>query len=352
MSLASSPPSETSYEVPACDINAPFSLQDKEKRWLTLYPLLLERGYRLPPRYRPGWIGSWIRDGVPIDAVDPIKYEDAFDRTLCVSGAVDAERVSDGKTVAIKIAFSLREAEAELPILRYFSQPELVNHPLNHCVPLLDTFRLQMGTEELVIIVEPFVGSPAHPLLIVGVECLPYVRQMLEALYFMHMHNTAHRDIFVWNIAMDSSRLFPRGYNPLNDRPKGNILKAFPKSGVDFVETPGSRDRIDLDPDDVKYYFLDFDASIQFASPEERQLVARGVRRLNAAPEEGEDGKSPCDPFPIDVYSLGQYFLYDEAFADIDKTVCVLNDFVMRPHFARATGSGSTALAVFLDDTG
>jgi hypothetical protein len=33
-----------------------------EEIWVTLYPFLLSRGYKLRPRYHPGWIPSWTGD--------------------------------------------------------------------------------------------------------------------------------------------------------------------------------------------------------------------------------------------------------------------------------------------------
>lgn len=34
-------------------------LTDVEKEWCEIEPWLEEHGYRLRPRYRPGWIPSW-----------------------------------------------------------------------------------------------------------------------------------------------------------------------------------------------------------------------------------------------------------------------------------------------------
>ena len=37
-------------------------LSDFEMRWRDEQPMLEQRGYALRPRYRPGWVASWVKD--------------------------------------------------------------------------------------------------------------------------------------------------------------------------------------------------------------------------------------------------------------------------------------------------
>jgi hypothetical protein len=56
----------------AQDENAPYGHTNYEKVWVHLQPYLEEKGYTLRPRYRPGWIGSWVGK-----KVDPQTCEDS-----------------------------------------------------------------------------------------------------------------------------------------------------------------------------------------------------------------------------------------------------------------------------------
>jgi hypothetical protein len=52
---------------------APEKLWDAEKRWVSLQPYLLSKGYELRPRYRPDWVPSWTLTGA-----DPDDCEDSL----------------------------------------------------------------------------------------------------------------------------------------------------------------------------------------------------------------------------------------------------------------------------------
>lgn len=41
-------------------------LFEYEEIWVTLYPFLLSRGYKLRQRYHPEWIPSWTGDADPL----------------------------------------------------------------------------------------------------------------------------------------------------------------------------------------------------------------------------------------------------------------------------------------------
>lgn len=49
-----------------------YGLDSEEIFWRDLHPFLRERGYRLRPRYIPGWTPSWIGTDI-----NPIHMEDS-----------------------------------------------------------------------------------------------------------------------------------------------------------------------------------------------------------------------------------------------------------------------------------
>ena len=63
----------------------PLQLNESEKWWRDRYNMLERRGYRLLPRYSPGWKPSWIKpyDSDPEETAmkarcKPDKYEDKY----------------------------------------------------------------------------------------------------------------------------------------------------------------------------------------------------------------------------------------------------------------------------------
>lgn len=49
------------------DPHYPLGLTNEEKQWSDLHPYIERRGYQLRSRYRPGWVGSWIKEGLTTD---------------------------------------------------------------------------------------------------------------------------------------------------------------------------------------------------------------------------------------------------------------------------------------------
>lgn len=63
-------------------------LHPYEKRWVDRQPWLLQRGYELRPRFRPGWAPSWRRLAwMPSWAqwgyFDPFEREDSLSLDVC-----------------------------------------------------------------------------------------------------------------------------------------------------------------------------------------------------------------------------------------------------------------------------
>ena len=59
-------------------------LNPSEQFWAGLQPWFETRGYKLRPRYRPGWVASWLKN--PVDNLDPFDCEDWIVSTsVCIS---------------------------------------------------------------------------------------------------------------------------------------------------------------------------------------------------------------------------------------------------------------------------
>lgn len=142
-----------------------FDLTPREVFWRDLYDDLLERGYRLRPRYKPGWTPPWIGTDIY-----PIKCEDSLTIGVrahavhtcdaCLSlqfpGVIDARRESDNTLVAIKWCPRDEDLKSELDVSRFLSSEQLRSDPRNHCNPLLDSFP-HPGNLDGVFLVSPWL---------------------------------------------------------------------------------------------------------------------------------------------------------------------------------------------------
>lgn len=88
----------------------------------------------------------------------------------------------------------------------------------------------------------------------------------------------------------------------------------------------------------VKYYFIDFDESVRFASASARHLVTRRGGQDESVPE--EDGEEPLDPFKLDIYCIGNLILIhllnvrpvvDRSWKTIDSSKAYKNLEFIRP---------------------
>ncbi|KAG8898377.1 hypothetical protein FRB99_007486 [Tulasnella sp. 403] len=257
-------------------------LLSSETVWPGRYEFLLAKGYRLRPRYRPGWKASWLDKpgALPIFSEDWI----CNDR----EHILDAERTSDGRPVFIK---HIPKDSPEIPIGQYLSSEELRRDPRNHACPLLDVLEDE-NDQDNVIIVAPLLRPVTSPSPASVKECVEMVGQTLEGLAFLHERKIAHRDCALGNIMMDGRGLFPKGWHPQSP-------DSFP-SGRAMSNTEPSRTAAG----GVRYYFIDFGISTR---DQEKTLGFDGQIR---APELSSD--IPYDPYKLDVYVLGK--AYEQLF--------------------------------------
>ncbi|KAF7315847.1 Protein kinase domain-containing protein [Mycena indigotica] len=242
-------------------------------------------GYRLRPRFRPDWVPSWHAD--PRKAPFRIICEDAW--SPFAQTTVDAVRIRDKADVFLKTVNLVRHPH-EVEIGRFLTS--LGPQRENHCVPILEILE-PPDSSGTVILVMPLLRSYDSPKFDTFGEVVEMFRQLFEGMQFMHKHDVAHRDAHCLNIMMDGARLFPHGFHPDHQHLK-------PDKYSDASHT--TRTWIP-----VKYYFVDFGISRRYASAQrEGELWEPIIRSGDKSPPE-HDGMVSADPFPTDVYLLGNF---------------------------------------------
>ncbi|KAJ3508540.1 hypothetical protein NMY22_g16577 [Coprinellus aureogranulatus] len=212
---------------------------------------------------------------------------------------MDATRVKDQSQVMLK---RLRRDGADPPeeaeIMQYFSSAALSAAEENHCIPLLAC--LEPPDDEVhVILVMPVLRPYHDPDFETVGEGLDFIRQMLEGFTFLHQHRVAHRDIRSENLMMDASGIYTEKWYPWDiDRRLDYTGRISPR----FTRTERP----------PKYYIIDYGFSKQYSAddmpPSELPMLATD----QTVPEfQGPGANEPCDPFPVDVYTLGNLIRTD-----------------------------------------
>ncbi|KIO26861.1 hypothetical protein M407DRAFT_23919 [Tulasnella calospora MUT 4182] len=255
-----------------------------ETPWVGRFDFLKRSGYLLRPRYRPDWVAPW--------KLKPGLYSSDFEEGIVCSrpSLMDAQRLSDGKTVFLK---HTRKDSPEIAIGEYFSSEPLRSDPRNHCLPVLEVLKNEDDPDH-VILVLPWLRRLDAPEPASVRECVDFVQQTLEGLVFMHEHKVAHRDCAWGNVMMDGRRLYPNGWHPQqwSFYPNGKVMR-----GVDPSRTAVGG---------VRYYFIDFGISTK------DQDEVLGIHGQELSPELSDT--VPYNPYKLDVYILGmayQHFLIE-----------------------------------------
>ena len=98
-------------------------------------------------------------------------------------------------------------------------------------------------------------------------------------------------DIAVQNIMMDARPLYPEGYHP--------VRQNYTPDGMYTISPLSRTDR------PVRYYYIDFGLSVQFA-PGAAPYVVGDVGRDTDVPELSDS--VPYDAFKVDIFALGNLF--------------------------------------------
>ncbi|KAI0078460.1 hypothetical protein K474DRAFT_1745053 [Panus rudis PR-1116 ss-1] len=258
--------------------NRPRSKHTETEEWWKLrQPFLESRGYRLRPRYCPGWIPSWRVTGD-----DPDHREDGVLPTNLET--MDATRISDGKVVIIK-RFDTSFHPSEISISTFLSL--LQSDPENHCVPVYDVLRDPFH-KDLAMLVMPLLRRPDYPPFKSVGEALECIRQLLVGLRFMHRHLVAHRDCTWTNVMMDASPMYPESFHP--------------QAQSRTPDLKGKAKHYNRTSHPVKYYFVNFGISVKYQSSD-KPLAYPALSDDTSVPENKLN--RPLDPFAVDVYIIG-----------------------------------------------
>ncbi|OCB91920.1 hypothetical protein A7U60_g788 [Sanghuangporus baumii] len=258
-----------------------YDLMRSEIVWRDRQKMLEQHGYLLRPRFRPGWEPSWLKTNK-----DPLLCEDSLFNP--VPKLIDAIRISDGMKVVIK---AVRRDSTETSIGIFLSSPDLAKDPRNHCVPILDVIRDE-SAPNLEFLVMPLLRPFNKPPFFSVDEMLDFMKQVLEGLVFMHSVGVAHRDCSDMNIMFDGAGMYPNGFHASVWNLDERGIPTYPRRRRDVQS--------------VRYYFTDFGLSSRFLDGEPH--VVTGMSGLDKEVPELQLPLNRYDPFPVDVFILGNVF--------------------------------------------
>ncbi|KAJ7151754.1 kinase-like domain-containing protein [Mycena crocata] len=256
-------------------------LQETEHFWLNHRDWLGEKGYVLRARYQEGWVPSWLASKKYV-----LNCEDAM--THGRGNVMDATRVEDGKFVMLK---KIRKEvdSSEVEIATWFSAEPQRSDPENHCVPIFEV--LQTSDPAVQLIVMPLLTRYDKPRFDTIGEAVSFFRQIFRGLKYMHKQNVAHRDCSGLNIMMDASQIFTKPFHPAD----WTMKRDFSGRTVPLSRTQHP----------VKYYITDFGFSTKYKAEDRPPLETPMAGADPTVPEFQQDDAPDCDPFPVDVYYIG-----------------------------------------------
>ncbi|KAH9033889.1 kinase-like domain-containing protein [Lactarius pseudohatsudake] len=257
----------------------PGELDRREAWWAERQEALEAAGYMLRSRYHPGWIPSWRgTDKFYLDVEDG--------QIIRMRLGMDATRISDGRPVVLKRLLA-EEGPYELRINKLFSTEPLASDPRNHCVRLLDVIQLPGDPP---ILVHPMLRRHYDPPFRTIGEFVTFFAQICEGVKFMHENHVAHRDCTSENIMLDPSGMYPKSFHP-----------ADPRKSKDFRQKVKGYSRTRRP---TRYLLIDFGLSRHY-DPAKGPPLDKPLRGGDKSAPEHRDRETPRDPFPTDVYYLG-----------------------------------------------
>jgi hypothetical protein len=225
----------------------------------------------------------------------------------------------------------IREGPYELQINRLFSTEPLYSNPRNHCVHLLDVIELP---NEPPILVHPLLRPYHKPPLRTFGEFVTFFAQICEVcllcLYMARIGSlnlqgcsiyarksccpsvcsrsilsfprgsilTYARDCTHGNIMLDPSNMYPGSFHPV----RMSRSKDFRHKAKAYSRTRRPS----------RYLLIDFGLSRHY-DPANGPPLDKPLRGGDKSAPEHQDGKALCNPFPTDVYYLGnlvrEYFM-------------------------------------------
>ncbi|EJD41714.1 hypothetical protein AURDEDRAFT_68349 [Auricularia subglabra TFB-10046 SS5] len=277
-----------------------FKLTAGERFWRDVQPYLLQKGYRLRPRYTPGWTAPWV--GTDIHSR---RFEEAI--VLRVRPSIlHARCEADGMTVAIKWIPKRYANRNEVDILAFLSSPEMQADARNHCYPLLDSFPHPTDPNGVFMVTPWLFDFTLMPLNHVNevVDDASVVRGAHRDV--SRIVPMAHLDCTQFNILQDARPAFPA------QQPHPQWITVSTDRRTRLKPLPRSQ----CEPR-IRYYFIDFGISVRCEGPGPHRVTG-SMGRDPTAPELSDTVL--YDPFKLDVYILGNFFLqsYAQEYSNID----------------------------------
>ncbi|KAH7907078.1 hypothetical protein BJ138DRAFT_1015103 [Hygrophoropsis aurantiaca] len=269
-----------------------------EMWWCNHYEWLKSCGYLLRPRYATDWVPSW--QGTK---KSPRRCEDAV--VPSYNHLIDATRISDGKFVILKIVKQSRHP-FEADIGRFFMSKPLASDLNNHCVPIYDVLSVPQD-EDRIILVMPLLRPYSNPPFDALSEVIDCIRQLFTGLQFMHTHRVAHRDCMNLNILMDATSLYKEPFHPFRLEWRRD-LSGYAKHYTRTRCRP-------------KYYFIDFGISRRYDLSDTSPLELPILGGDKTVPE-FQDSIEPRNPFPTDIYYIGNFLREDFIQVYLLSTIC------------------------------
>ncbi|KAF6757918.1 kinase-like domain-containing protein [Ephemerocybe angulata] len=253
-----------------------------EVYWRDKYEWLLNLGYQLRPRYRPGWIPSW--------KLNPRLFVLSCEDSVTQHGKLcDALRISDGSQVMMKTV-NTAAYPYEVPLMEYLNQEPQKSDPRNHAMPLIDVL-YPPDEPSRRIIVMPVCRMWDTPNFDTVGEVVDCIRQLIEGVQFLHANRIAHRDLAYGNFMMDSS-LFTIPFHPFMS------FKRLDYKGSARAKYTRTQHR-------PRYYIIDYGLSSRYDENEMPPSEVMGAYGSDRTVPEHASPDEPHNPFPIDIYCLG-----------------------------------------------
>ncbi|KAJ7088773.1 kinase-like domain-containing protein [Mycena belliarum] len=270
-------------------------LLSAEVYWYNHRDWLHAKGYALRARYQEGWTASWTHT----KHVLPSDFEDGV--THLRGNVMDATRIRDGVFVMLKCT-SKRQHPSEVEIASFFSAEPQRSDPRNHCVPIYEVLQTPDNPDKHIVVM-PLLTRYSKPRFDTIGEAVSFFKQIFEALKYMHAQNVAHRDCTARNIMMDAAPIFTVPFHPVKPRMKRDFSGR--SSPLSRTQHP------------VRYYLTDFGLSVKYGS-EDRPPLEIPVNGADKSVPEFQSAEPPAgDPFPVDVYYLGNLIRMD--FTEVRK---------------------------------